>query len=62
MQENQSPETLPPPAPELPRRRSLWSAFAWLRDLAFSVLIAVVLIVFIYQPGRSTRRNRTSSG
>ena len=25
-------------------------ALAWLRDLAFSVLIAVVLIVFIYQP------------
>ena len=50
MQENQSPETLPPPAPEPARRRSLWSAFAWLRDLAFSVLIAVILIVFIYQP------------
>jgi signal peptidase I len=26
------------------------SAFAWLRDLAFSVVLAVVLIVFIYQP------------
>ena len=50
MQENQSPETLPPPAPEPARRRSLWSAFAWLRDLVFSVLIAVILIVFIYQP------------
>src|SRR5512146_27563 len=25
-------------------------ALAWMRDLAFSVLIAVVLIVFIYQP------------
>src|SRR5919201_1049522 len=29
---------------------SLWSALSWVRDLAFSVLIAVVLIVFIYQP------------
>ena len=26
------------------------SALAWFRDLAFSILIAVVLIVFIYQP------------
>src|SRR5438270_11584404 len=29
---------------------SFWSALSWVRDLAFSVLIAVVLIVFIYQP------------
>jgi signal peptidase I len=28
----------------------LWSTLSWFRDLAFSVLIAVVLIVFIYQP------------
>jgi len=33
-----------------PARARFWSAFSWLRDLAFSVLIAVVLIVFIYQP------------
>src|SRR5579863_6899090 len=33
-----------------PRGSSIWSALSWLRDLAFSVLIAVVLIVFIYQP------------
>ena len=31
-------------------RSGLGSALAWVRDLAFSVLIAVVLIVFIYQP------------
>jgi signal peptidase I len=31
-------------------RSSLWGALSWARDLAFSVLIAVVLIVFIYQP------------
>ncbi len=31
-------------------RSGLGSALAWIRDLAFSVLIAVVLIVFIYQP------------
>src|SRR5579872_7469153 len=29
---------------------SIRSALSWVRDLAFSVLVAVVLIVFIYQP------------
>jgi signal peptidase I len=41
------------PPKEMPAAASgggLWSAFSWLRDLAFSVLIAVVSIVFIYQP------------
>jgi signal peptidase I len=41
------------PADELPSstvRTSIWSALSWVRDLAFSVLIAVILIVFIYQP------------
>jgi len=33
-----------------PNRSSLWGALSWVRDLAFSVLIAVILIVFIYQP------------
>ena len=33
-----------------PCRTSIWSALSWVRDLAFSVLIAVILIVFIYQP------------
>jgi len=33
-----------------PAAVSFWSALSWVRDLAFSVLIAVVLIVFIYQP------------
>jgi signal peptidase I len=28
----------------------IWGALSWIRDLAFSVLIAVILIVFIYQP------------
>ena len=31
-------------------RYRLRNALSWLRDLAFSVMIAVVLIVFIYQP------------
>ena len=53
MQENPTPI----PVPDAGARRtpsgppaSLWSALSWVRDLAFSVLIAVVLIVFIYQP------------
>ncbi len=55
MQENDSPTFAPPAAPvEEPHPRSrlgsLWSTLSWFRDLAFSVLIAVVLIVFIYQP------------
>jgi signal peptidase I len=29
---------------------NVWGAISWMRDLAFSVFIAVVLIVFIYQP------------
>ncbi len=31
-------------------RAGIRSALGWVRDLAFSILIAVVLIVFIYQP------------
>jgi len=33
-----------------PQRRGLFTALAWMRDLAFSVLLAIILIVFIYQP------------
>src|SRR3954469_4058860 len=55
MQENDNPTLTPAPVPEFeppaaPLRSNLWSAFSWFRDLIFSVLIAVVLIVFIYQP------------
>jgi signal peptidase I len=49
MPENSTPN----PADELLSstvRTSIWSALSWVRDLAFSVLIAVILIVFIYQP------------
>ena len=31
-------------------RSGLFTALAWMRDLAFSVLLAIILIVFIYQP------------
>ena len=33
-----------------PPGSTFWGALSWLRDLVFSVLIAVILIVFIYQP------------
>jgi len=44
--------TEPEPAEDSPAalRPVLWSTLSWVRDLAFSVLIAVVLIVFLYQP------------
>lgn len=55
MQQN-DPSTLAPAT--LPENRtavepdspSVWTALSWVRDLGFSILIAVVLIVFIYQP------------
>jgi signal peptidase I len=54
MLENESSNPpLAPPESEPGResaRTSLLGALSWVRDLAFSVLIAVVLIVFIYQP------------
>jgi signal peptidase I len=38
-------------SPEIPPKPSgIFNALSWIRDLAFSVLIAVILIVFIYQP------------
>ena len=51
MQENDNAGMVPAELEPLePVRGSMWSAVAWLRDLVFSVLIAIVLIVFIYQP------------
>ena len=54
MEENNSPVTdalpVPPDSPPESTGATLWNALSWFRDLAFSVLIAVVLIVFIYQP------------
>ena len=52
MFENRLPDSVESSeAAELPvRRAGGYHPLFWLRDLAFSVLIAVVLIVFIYQP------------
>src|SRR5689334_17447969 len=45
-----TPVEAPPPVPGPLVPASVWNALSWVRDLAFSVLIAVILIVFIYQP------------
>src|ERR1700746_1738397 len=47
-----TPVTSSPPAnPTPPERRSVAGAtMAWLRDLFLSVLIAIVVILFLYQP------------
>jgi signal peptidase I len=55
MADQDSPDMAPAGALEKePPRESLagdiWNALSWVRDLIFSVLIAVVSIVFIYQP------------
>ncbi len=54
MQDNEPPISAPDGAPLKPSGPlvplSVWNALSWVRDLAFSVLIAVILIVFIYQP------------
>ena len=47
---NPTPVALETVAAVQPARASLWGALSWVRDLALSVLIAVILIVFIYQP------------
>jgi signal peptidase I len=50
MEDNLNPPepALPPEIP--PKSSGIFNALSWIRDLAFSVLIAVILIVFIYQP------------
>jgi signal peptidase I len=45
-----SVESLERELPQVTVRAHVWNALSWVRDLAFSVLIAVVSIVFIYQP------------
>jgi signal peptidase I len=54
MQENEGVKALEAAAeaerPPVSGRSLLRTALSWVRDLTFSVLIAVVLIVFIYQP------------
>jgi signal peptidase I len=45
------PPAMAPPTPlPQPEHKSFFAALSWARDLIFSVLLAVILIVFIYQP------------
>jgi signal peptidase I len=52
MLENNNPQAVSDAveAPSEPTGAGMWSTLSWIRDLAFSILIAVILIVFIYQP------------
>ena len=43
-------ESLEKDLPKASVRARVWNALSWVRDLAFSVLIAIISIVFIYQP------------
>src|SRR5690348_4849836 len=43
--ENRTPEAPAPPAPSVAR-----AAVSWLRDLTLSVFIAIIVILFLYQP------------
>lgn len=53
MPDNQPPDSVKSSSEETPpARRGGFNPISWIRDLALSVLIAVVLIVFIYQPVR----------
>src|SRR3954470_14460319 len=52
-----NPDSRNPDTPERPNRgpapnASAFAAISWLRDLTVSVLIAVVVILFLYQPVR----------
>src|SRR5579863_985994 len=48
--DNPPVESLEKEPPKETLRSGVFNALSWVRDLAFSVLIAVVSIVFIYQP------------
>jgi signal peptidase I len=49
-QDSVAAESLERAVPRESVRANVWNALSWVRDLAFSVLIAVISIVFIYQP------------
>jgi len=51
MEENNATEAVSPPSPEAPKGRSIVGAVVhWLRDLLFSVVLAIIVILFLYQP------------
>src|SRR6202043_3210061 len=51
MEENNAAEAVSPPSPSVPKKRSVVGALMhWLRDLLFSVVLAIIVILFLYQP------------
>jgi signal peptidase I len=51
MEEINAPEAVGPSSPPTPKKRSVVGALVhWLRDLLFSVVLAVIVILFLYQP------------
>jgi len=51
MEENNATGAVSPPSPSMPKKRSVVGALMhWLRDLLFSVVLAVIVILFLYQP------------
>jgi len=51
MEENTQTEAVIPPSSSMPKKRSVVGALMhWLRDLLFSVVLAVIVILFLYQP------------
>jgi signal peptidase I len=51
MEENNATEAVGPSSPPTPKKRSVVGALVhWLRDLLFSVVLAVIVILFLYQP------------
>src|SRR5271167_4349809 len=51
MEENNPAEPVSALSPAMPKKRSVVGALMhWLRDLIFSVVLAVIVILFLYQP------------
>ena len=51
MEENNATEQVSQFSPSMPKKRSVVGALMhWLRDLLFSVVLAVIVILFLYQP------------
>jgi signal peptidase I len=51
MEEINAAEAVSPPNPGAPKKRSVVGALVhWFRDLLFSVVLAVIVILFLYQP------------
>jgi signal peptidase I len=50
MDQADATDPVPPTAPAPPKRSLLGALLHWARDLVFSVVLAVIVILFLYQP------------